>query len=111
MRYTSSPEGHRVMIFEEFLRRSTAPTPGELLQLLVDAVASGQEAALQAVCERFAGEIVAHMDSWRAVPEHFRDDPERTGQCVRCLVITAQCMASRGHPECLRVLTAPGDSG
>ena len=93
------------MLFTEFVRRSTKPTPDELLQLVVDAIASGQEQALQAVCERFADEIATHMGSWRALPENIQDDPERTGQYVRCLVLTAQCMASLGRTECLRALT------
>jgi hypothetical protein len=93
------------MLFEEFIRRSTQPTPDELLQLVVDSIASGQEAALKAVCERFGDMIVTHMESWRALPENIQDDPERTGQYVRCLVITAQCMASLGRTECLRALT------
>jgi hypothetical protein len=53
-----------------------APTPDAIRRLLFDAVASGDEARLQALCEEHQDLIVQHSAAWLEVPAEFRASPE-----------------------------------
>lgn len=51
------------------------PTPQEIRRLLFDAVASGDESRLHALCKEHEDLIVQHADVWLDVPPEFRTSP------------------------------------
>ena len=51
-------------------------TPDEVRRLLLDAVASGDESRLRALCDEHEDLIDQHSASWLEVPPQFRNNPE-----------------------------------
>jgi len=52
------------------------PTPYEIRRLMFDAVASGDEARLHALCEEHQDLIVRHGEAWLEVPPEFRSSAQ-----------------------------------
>ena len=57
-------------------RSPSAPTPHEVRRLLFDAVASGDESRLHALCKEHEDLIVQQSAAWLEVPPEFRTSPE-----------------------------------
>ena len=51
-------------------------TPQEVRRLLFDAIASGDESRLHALCKEHEDLIVQHSAAWLEVPPEFRTSPE-----------------------------------
>jgi hypothetical protein len=83
------------------------PTPDQVRRLLFEAVASGDEAQLERLCEEHKQLILAHGAGWLDVPESFRASPqayEWYGNGLRA--IARFCAEKVGRPE---VLDQPDD--
>ena len=52
------------------------PAPRDVRRLLFDAVASGDESRLHALCKEHEDLIVQHSAAWLEVPPEFRTSPE-----------------------------------
>ena len=52
-----------------------APTPDGVRRLLFDAVASGDESRLRALCDEHEDVITEHSEAWLEVPPQFRASP------------------------------------
>src|SRR5262249_62159431 len=94
-RYDGSvPPGPRPMSDADDLRR-----------LVWEAEASGDPAALEAVCRANTDAIVKHFPAWQTLPPALRESPADAERYVRAMVRVAEVFEQRlGRPELMRRL-------
>jgi tetratricopeptide (TPR) repeat protein len=101
------------MGFFDFLFGSKKPLSSEKLrEVLFDAVAAGNEAALAKACARHEAAVLEHFPTWTKVPVPFRSEPDALAWYGQGLIgVAKHFAASRGHSELLASLIgAPADN-
>jgi tetratricopeptide (TPR) repeat protein len=90
----------------DFLKGRKVKDPDELRAVLIDA--APDPPAFESLCTRHEAMLVEHAPGWSKVPESMRADPEAMNGYAQMLIMLAQDLAERGHPQLLETITGGG---